>query len=138
MRMATKDNVVLVSSPFTYNYTCSIYLTLAFIVQSVSERDDLFPMEGSEDWTTEIQHPTSVSLRELVPLLLSQQAAFEYTIPSHTAQELWSLSENMSRMEFHASFQFKFLDHRAMDKIANYHERYRQQIYGEKHILSKL
>ena len=108
------------------------------MMQSVSERDDLFPMEGSEDWTTELQHPTSVSLRELVPLVLTQHAAFEYTIPSHTAQELHALSENMSRMEFHASFQFKFLDDQAIDKIANYHERYRKQIHGEKHILSKL
>lgn len=107
-------------------------------MQSVSERDDLFPIEGSEDWTTEIQHPTSVSLRELVPLVLVQHAAFEYTIPSHTAQELQALSQNISRMEFHASFQFKFLDSQAVDKIANYHERYRQQLLGGRHILSKL
>jgi hypothetical protein len=95
-------------------------------------------MEGSEDWTTKVQHPTSVSLRELVPLVLSQHSAFEYAIPSHTAQELEALSENMSRMEFHASFQFKFLDDQAVDKIMNYHERYRQQLLGEKHTLSKL
>ena len=108
----------------------------------MTEHDDLFPMEGSEDWTTEIQHPTSVSLRELVPLVLTQQPGFEYMIPSHTAQELEALSQNMSRMEFHASFQFKFMDNRTKDKITNYHERYRQQLLRENHnnnnILSKL
>ena len=107
-------------------------------MQSVSERDDLFPMEGSEDWITEIQHPTSASLRELVPLVLSKHSAFEYAIPSHTAQELQALSVNISRMEFHASFQFKFQDDQAIDKIANYHERYRKQLSGKKHTLSKL
>lgn len=107
-------------------------------MQSVRDGDDLFPMEGSEDWTTEIQHPSSVSLRELVPLILTQRPTFEFTIPSHTAQELRALSENMSRMEFHASFQFKLLDNQAVDKITNYHKRYRQQLYGEQHVQSKL
>lgn len=105
----------------------------------MSDRDDLFPVEGAEDWTTEIQHPTAISLRELVPLVLSQQAAFEYTIPSHTAKQLLVLSHNISRIEFHSSFQFKFLDDWVKDKIASYHGRYRQQCLGQKHnvILNK-
>ena len=105
----------------------------------MTQRDDLFPMEGSEDWTTEIQHPTSLSLRELVPLLLTQHTGFEYMIPTHTAKELQALSQNMSRMEFHASSRFKVLAPQTKDKIENYHKRYRQQLCGEKHnIQSKL
>lgn len=96
------------------------------------ECDDLYPIEGSEDWTTEIQHPKSISLREKVPLLLSKNSAFEYLIPSHTARELATLSQNLCRMEFHPSFEFKFFDSQSMNKIDNYHRRFTQQVLKEK------
>ena len=122
-----------------YDYVCSLIPYICIHIQSVSERDDLFPMEGSEDWTTEIQHPKSPSLRDQVPLMLTQNRAFEYLIPSHTAQELQLLSQNMCRMEFHNSFEFKFLDDRSIDKIADYQRRFsQQQLLDGQHTHSKL
>ena len=108
------------------------------LIQSVRECDDLYPIEGSEDWITEVQHPKSISLRDKVPLVLSQNRAFEYVIPSHTAQELEVLSQSLCRMEFHAPFEIRFLDNQAANKIADYHKRFGHQLLQEKHMLSKL
>lgn len=107
-------------------------------MQSVRECDDLYPIEGSEDWTTEVQHPKSVSLREKVSLVLSQNRAFEYVIPSHNAQELQTLSQSMCRMEFRAPFEIRLLDIQTTDKVADYHKRFRHQLLQEKRTLSKL
>lgn len=108
------------------------------LIQSVRQCDDLYPIEGSEDWITEVQHPKSISLRDKVPLVLSQNRAFEYMIPSHTTQELEALSQSLCRMEFHAPFEIKFLDNQVTNKVADYHRRFELQLLQEKHMLSKL
>ena len=108
------------------------------MTQSLAPFDDLFPVEGSEDWTTEIQHPKSLILRDRIPLVLSQRREFELAVPSHTAQELRELSQNMSRMEFKFPSEFKFYDNQYVEKIAEYHRRYTQQLVDEQHTRSKL
>ena len=85
-------------------YQCAAHL------QSVSERDDLFPLEGSEDWTTPIQHPKSPELQSQgVSLHLSQHKTHEIEIPTHTVEELRELSIKMSRMEFFSRSNYNFV-----------------------------
>ena len=107
------------------------------LVQSVRECDDLYPFEGSEDWTTEIQHPQSISLRDEVSLVLSDHYAFEYVIPSHSAQKLADLSQHLCRMEFHPS-SLRFLDNQTENKISDYEKRFKQQPLKEIYHISKL
>ena len=110
------------------------------MLQSVHPHDDLYPVEGSEDWTTEIQHPKSISLRDKIQLVLAQREGFEYEIPSHTAKELLALTQNRSRMEFRFPEGFTFVvDEQYMEKFADYHKRFTQQVIAEQqHVPSKL
>jgi hypothetical protein len=76
-------------------------------LQSVDNRDDLFPLEGPEDWTTPIQHPQSLELqRRGISLVLSDNSRFEFTVHTHTAEELRDLSTNTNRLEFHSREKF--------------------------------
>ncbi len=89
-------------------------------MQSVTEEDDLYPLEGSEDWTTPLQHPQSLELqRHGVSLVLSSNTAYEYEIPSHTAQELRDLSTTMNRMEI-KDFNISFVNSMEADPIASF------------------
>ena len=79
-------------------------------LQSVTERDDLFPLEGSEDWATPIQHPQSSELQSQgVSLHLSHHTTHEHEIPMHTVEELRQLSTKTSRMEFFSRSNYNFV-----------------------------
>lgn len=66
----------------------------------MSDGDDLFPLEGPEDWTTPIQRPQSAELQKCgVSLVLSQETQYEYKITTHSAKELRDLSRTTNRME---------------------------------------
>lgn len=79
-------------------------------IQSVSGRDDLFPLEGSEDSTTPLQHPKSIALqRNGVSLVLSHDVNYEFEIPTHTSLELRELSTNTDRMEFYGRSNYGFI-----------------------------
>lgn len=76
----------------------------------MTERDDLCPLEGPEDWVTPIQHPQSSRLqRHGVSLVLSHNTAYEHEIPTHTTQELRDLSTTTDRLEFHSLLKFNFV-----------------------------
>ena len=75
------------------------------------EQDDLFPVEGSEDWTTPIQHPQSPELQSHgISLLLSQNTRYEHEIPTHTAKQLRELSTHTARMEFYSRSNYDFVN----------------------------
>ena len=76
----------------------------------MTERDDLSPLEGPEDWITPVQHPQSLQLQKKgVFLSLSLDPKYEYSIPTHTAQELRELSQVTDRIEFLGMLNFNFV-----------------------------
>ena len=86
-----------------------IFSIVFFLLQSVTQQDDLFPLEGSEDWVTPIQHPQALGFqKEDVCLTLSLNPLFELEVPTHTAEQLRAMSHRTDRMEFHSRTNYNF------------------------------
>ncbi len=101
-------------------------------MQSVNEQDDLYPAQGSEDWRTKGQHPQAPHLKDSVRLLLSDKTTCEYTVPDHTAEELYQLSHSRSRMEMHAMDDIRSYDNSGIaSELVEHIHRY-SSLYGSK------
>ncbi len=107
---------------------CIIFISL----QSVNDLDDLYPAQGSEDWKTKVQHPQAPYLKDRVCLVLSDKVLCEYTIPEHTAAELYQLSHSRSRMEMYAADDIRSHDNSDIARALVEHiDRY-SSLYGSK------
>ena len=88
--------------------------------------DDLYPLEGGETTDAEgaIHHPQSPILRDKIQLHVSSQMSYEYECPSHTADELRTLSDTKNRMELRGMKDYRFVDNVHSGKIVEHVERF--------------
>lgn len=87
----------------------------------MSERDDLSPLEGPEDWITPIQHPQALGFqKEGVSFSLSLDPMCELEIPTHTAEQLRDMSRVTDRMEFHSWSKFDFISSVATEELETF------------------
>lgn len=89
------------------------------------KHDDLYPALPEElALTSPPPHlPQSPTLSH-VHLHPSQSSVHEYECPTHTADELRSLSTNLSRMELRGKGNFQIYDNVMTEKIASHVEEY--------------
>ena len=98
---------------------------LSLILQSVSNADDIYPALPEEEAITAPppHSPQSPALAH-VHLLPSEMSAYEYTCPTHSAEELRNLSVRMSRLEYHDVNRFFFYDTVWSEDLARHIDEY--------------
>ena len=94
--------------------------------QSLLADDDLYPLEGAEASDAEgtLHHPQSPVLRDRIQLRVSNHRSYEYECPSHTADELRTMSDTMNRMELRGMKDFRFVSDAQSRKILEHVEHF--------------
>ena len=120
-------------------YTLSC-LCLSPVLQSLTEKDDLYPEEyklacsssPNPQFPVDTQHHCQVAaLRDSVSLVTTDHQLYEYKCPSHTAEELRQISTITSRMEWRGLNDTKVYSSVMDAAVAEHIDRYNTYCSGQ-------